>query len=106
MLAILGFSLVWFRFHQMFYTLCLQLTEAQRNAITNHFKGKPLPPLYIKLVFDVIVNWKSYTEDLHIPEDVSRCLEQLYNDLEKEHGKFPCKLWFCWTSHLPLQYRL
>ncbi len=63
------------------------LTEKQWQIIKPALVKCNLP-LYIKLVFDDIVNWKSYTPkaDTVLYDSVHTSIMSLFNKLEKQHG--------------------
>jgi NACHT domain- and WD repeat-containing protein len=44
-------------------------------------------PLYVKLVFDQICLWKSYTMDNNIAKSIEVCVEKLFERVENAHGK-------------------
>ena len=44
-------------------------------------------PLYVKLVFDQICLWKSYTMDNNIAKSIEVCIEKLFERVENAHGK-------------------
>ena len=44
-------------------------------------------PLYVKLVLDQVVLWKSYTMDLNIAKTVEDCVSKLFVRVEAAHGK-------------------
>lgn len=44
-------------------------------------------PLYVKLVFDKISLWKSYTLDTTIPDSIDECISILFDRIENQHGK-------------------
>ena len=47
---------------------------------------KSVTALYVKLVYDVIVSWKSYTAVMELPDDVIFCLDRLFDKMETDHG--------------------
>ena len=66
------------------------LSEVQWKALEMVFNRATLFPLYIKLIFDIVVKWTSY----HVPSDeflnctnIDICIEYLFKLLEKSHGK-------------------
>lgn len=81
----------------------MQLSDIQRDAVSKAFEAraqtKTLSPLYIKLVFDILIKWNSYSEDISIPSTVTACMDQLFTNLEKTHGKF-CVMLKLRPSHL------
>lgn len=44
-------------------------------------------PLYVKLVFDQISLWKSYTVDITIAKSIDDCVSKLFERVESSHGK-------------------
>lgn len=44
-------------------------------------------PLYVKLVFDQISLWKSYTLDITIAKSIDDCISKLFERVESSHGK-------------------
>nr|XP_006817837.1 PREDICTED: NACHT and WD repeat domain-containing protein 1-like [Saccoglossus kowalevskii] len=64
------------------------ITETQREAILTALMGCP-QPLFLKIVFDNLVHWKSYTppENITVARDVREAIEFLFEALEKKHGK-------------------
>lgn len=44
-------------------------------------------PLYVKLVFDQISLWKSYTLDIVIAKSIDDCVSKLFERVENSHGK-------------------
>lgn len=44
-------------------------------------------PLYVKLVFDQIYLWKSYTLDIAIAKSIDDCVSKLFERVESSHGK-------------------
>ncbi len=64
-----------------------KLTKQQREVL-NKALAQEVTPLYLKVIFDQISSWKSYELDLpQIPNTVRSCLEQLYQNIEKKHGR-------------------
>jgi hypothetical protein len=66
------------------------LNEAQWKTVENMFDKASLYPLYVKLIFDVVVKWASF----YVPEDdfksclsINDCIVYLFKRLEKIHGK-------------------
>lgn len=64
----------------------LQLTDRQRSAVSETFLDRELPPLYVKLIFDMLVKWTSYSQASNIPTDIISSLAQLFTNLESTHG--------------------
>ncbi len=44
-------------------------------------------PLYVKLVFDQLCLWKSYTKDLRIAGSINDCIIELFKRVENAHGR-------------------
>ena len=44
-------------------------------------------PLYVKLVFDQISLWRSYTTDVAIASCIDDCISELFKRVESAHGK-------------------
>ena len=44
-------------------------------------------PLYVKLVFDQISLWKSYTQDIYLAPSISDCISKLFERIENQHGR-------------------
>jgi len=44
-------------------------------------------PLYVKLVFDQISLWKSYTQDIYLAQSISDCIFKLFERIENQHGR-------------------
>ena len=66
------------------------LNEAQWKTLENMFDKASLYPLYVKLIFDVVVKWASF----YVPGDdfksclsINDCIVYLFKRLEKNHGK-------------------
>ncbi|XP_067942094.1 NACHT and WD repeat domain-containing protein 2-like [Watersipora subatra] len=78
-----------------------KISNDQRQALSLAFKGKSLPPLYIKLVFDILIKWKSYSQADSIPTDVTACMDQLFTNLENAHGKRQVQLALAYLTCCP-----
>ena len=63
------------------------LTETQKDIVLNAFKQCPTP-LYLKMIFDEASTWTSFAapETTTLPCDVQKCIEKLFDKLEKMHG--------------------
>ncbi|KAK3105389.1 hypothetical protein FSP39_024054, partial [Pinctada imbricata] len=63
------------------------LTDGQTQLVKKAFSLCSLP-LYLKLAFDQVVKWKSYTEisNEDIAHDVKHAIEMLFKSLEQKHG--------------------
>ncbi len=44
-------------------------------------------PLYVKLVFDQVSLWKSYTQDVYLAPSISDCISKLFERIENQHGR-------------------
>lgn len=44
-------------------------------------------PLYVKLVFDQISLWKSYTQEILLAKSIDECISKLFERVENSHGK-------------------
>jgi hypothetical protein len=65
------------------------LSEIQWQILDQIFNEATLFPLYVKLIFDIIVKWPSF----YIPDNyfkncknIDKCIEYLFEILEKSHG--------------------
>ncbi|XP_069623861.1 NACHT domain- and WD repeat-containing protein 1 [Ranitomeya imitator] len=65
-----------------------KLTPSQQNIVLDSFR-KCGQPLLLKLAFDEAKRWSSYTptSDLRIASNTKEAVHQLYERLEKLHGK-------------------
>ncbi|XP_075681436.1 NACHT domain- and WD repeat-containing protein 1 [Rhinoderma darwinii] len=65
-----------------------RLTNAQQDIVLDSF-GKCGQPLLLKMAFDEAKRWSSYTSttELHIATSTKEAVHQLYERLEKLHGK-------------------
>ena len=63
-----------------------QLTESQRSEVSRALSQKSVTALYVKLVYDIIISWKSYTAVTELPGDVISCLDRLFDKMESDHG--------------------
>nr|KAG5713139.1 hypothetical protein BaRGS_007666 [Batillaria attramentaria] len=65
-----------------------QLQEDQKTRVLDAFKKCP-EPLYMKLSFDTASKWRSYwpEKDTVLQETVEKSISQIFDDLEKMHGK-------------------
>jgi predicted AAA+ superfamily ATPase len=62
------------------------LQPSQREEVLGKFARNGLP-LYLKLAFEEARRWKSYTPPVKLNPDLRGLIEELYERLEKEHGK-------------------
>lgn len=65
-----------------------QITFHQRKVVKNVI-AQCQNPLFLKLTFDEILSWRSYTEvdDLSLGWCVEDCIDKLFDHLEEKHGK-------------------
>ena len=66
------------------------LSNQQWSILDNLFSRATLQPLFIKLVFDLIIKWRSFYEpvdDFKGLLSIDSCIQYLFKQLEKEHGK-------------------
>ena len=63
------------------------LTSQQRDAVTVAFQKCP-QPLFLKLLFEDFVHWRSYddSDEIKLPTDVRNAITTLFEDLERKHG--------------------
>lgn len=66
------------------------LNEKQWRVLTKLFKNATLYPLYVKLIFDIVIKWTSY----YVPNvefmkllTIDDCIIYLFNQFERIHGK-------------------
>ncbi|KAK3582782.1 hypothetical protein CHS0354_035720 [Potamilus streckersoni] len=64
------------------------LTSEQFNIVEDLFKQCSLP-LFVKLIFDQVLAWKSYTplSECKLASTVQKSIEELLFQLEKKHGQ-------------------
>lgn len=62
------------------------ISEAQLPVVREALKSCN-SPLYVKLVFDQISLWKSYTLDIAIAKSIDDCVSKLFERVESSHGK-------------------
>ena len=73
------------------------LSKAERSISNNQwsilddlFKSATLQPLFIKLIYDIIIKWRSFYEpgvEFKSLQTIDSCIEYLFKQLEKEHGE-------------------
>ncbi|XP_077997560.1 NACHT domain- and WD repeat-containing protein 1-like [Glandiceps talaboti] len=63
------------------------ITDNQREAIIVALEGCP-QPLFLKIAFENLMHWKSYTpvESITIAKSVREAIEMLFEGLEKKYG--------------------
>jgi hypothetical protein len=63
------------------------LSKKQKNLILDHF-AKNGQPLYLKLLVDMSLSWKSYTQvdETALGVTVKEAINHLFDNLEKNHG--------------------
>ena len=66
------------------------LVDSQWDILDNLFSKATLYPLFIRLIYDIVVKWRSF----YVPHDefknistIDDCILYLFKLLEKEHGK-------------------
>ena len=64
-----------------------RLTDAQSHLVEETFKACSLP-LYVKLVFEHVLGWKSYTpiDQIQLSHNVKDGIDTLFEQLEVKHG--------------------
>ena len=61
---------------------------AEQTELLNKALAQDVRPLYIKVIFDQVISWRSYDCGLsEIPDTIRGCLNQLYQNMEKKHGE-------------------
>jgi hypothetical protein len=55
--------------------------------IINEALQKCNSPLYVKLVFDQVSLWKSYTIDVFLAPTIPDCILKLFERIENQHGR-------------------
>lgn len=80
-----------------------RLSKEQWEVINCMFKEATLYPLYVKLIFDLVIKWTSY----HMPEEnfkknlnMNKCIEYLYKRLEHKYGSKLIKHLMMYISEL------
>jgi NACHT domain- and WD repeat-containing protein len=79
-------------------TLALEVINIMLSRVNRTISEKQLPilkealmqcnsPLYVKLVYDLIVLWKSYTVDTTIAGSINDCVSKLFERVENAHGR-------------------
>ena len=66
------------------------LSEKQWEILDNIFDRAKLYPLYIKLIFDIVVKWTSFqvpNEEFKNCTNIDLCISYLFKIMEKNHGK-------------------
>jgi len=48
-------------------------------------------PLYVKLLVDQVLLWKSYTTNMTVGKSIEDCVEKLFERIENAHGKILVK---------------
>ena len=65
------------------------ITDSQRELIKDNIENNIVQPLYLKLIFDNIVQWRSYQKGsdlIPIQDHIGDCINQLHDRLERKHG--------------------
>jgi len=66
------------------------ISSAQWLVLTGMFESATLYPLYVKLVFDVVSKWTSFTvpsKEFKNCKNIDSCIKYLFTCFEKDHGK-------------------
>lgn len=66
-----------------------RITEAQEVIFSGKIENKEIRPLYLKLIFDEIITWKSYESEAEVSAimpSIESSILQLYARLERKHG--------------------
>ena len=66
-----------------------KITPEQEELFKSKILKKNIRPLYLKLIFDEIITWKSFEKDdqlSSIKPDIESSILQLYDRLERKHG--------------------
>ena len=66
------------------------LSEPQWKVLDETFANATLYPLYVKLIFDIVIKWESYfipTDEFKNLLQIDNCIEYLFKQLEKNHGE-------------------
>ena len=77
------------------------LTDEQWSTLRYMFKNGKVIGLYLKLLFDIVVRWRSFDKPDH---DLAKCLKvddmiiYRFHDLEKIHGKVLFRRAICYLS--------
>jgi len=77
------------------------LSEKQWTILDTLFETASLYPLYVKLVFDIILKWESYyepDESFKKAFNIDECIKYLFRLLEKEHGKMLFSRSMCYMT--------
>ena len=67
-----------------------QLTRIQLKIVDDLFGEADLYPLYVKLMFDIIVSWQSYfipSKSFYSCVNIDECIKYSFKLLEAQHGK-------------------
>ena len=65
------------------------LSQNQWMILDNVFKNATLHPLFVKLIYDIIIKWQSFYEpsvEFQNIQSIDICIKYLFRQLEKEHG--------------------
>ena len=77
------------------------LSENQWKILDELFDKATLFPLYVKLIFDIIVKWTSYyvpNEEFKKCINIDKCIAFLFKMLEKSHGQILFSRTMCYMS--------
>ena len=72
--------------YQMLENIDRTISEQQLPIVKEALKGCT-SPLYVKLLFDQIALWKSYTDNVFIAKSIEDCVSKLFERVESSHGK-------------------
>jgi hypothetical protein len=71
---------------QMLGNVDRTISETQLSIVNEAYRGCS-SPLYVKLVFDQITLWRSYTDNVFIAKSIEECVSKLFERVENSHGK-------------------
>lgn len=66
------------------------ISQSQWQVLDSMFEKNVLYPLYIRIIFDIIIKWTSfYVPDKEFMDanTIDKCIKYLFQSLEKTHGK-------------------
>ena len=66
------------------------LSNNQWEILDDLFQRARLQPLFVKLIYDIIIKWRSFYEpviEFKSLQTIDSCIEFLFKQLEKEHGE-------------------
>jgi hypothetical protein len=77
------------------------LSESQWNVLETVFEKSKLYPLYVKLIYDIVVKWTSYDEpsaEFKKLVNIDSTIKYLFTMLEAEHGRMLFRRTMCYMS--------